>query len=51
MDHSGNIPIIDIFGTLFGNIHRNFTGNIILGIYHGNVQRIFHEYLPGVLWF
>ena len=48
MEHSGNIPIFNIPGTLFGNISRNFKGNFfsdILGIYHGNIPLIFYEYI------
>ena len=46
MEHSGNIPIFNIPGTLyFGNIPRNFIGNWEPGIYHENVPRIFHEHI------
>ena len=47
MEHSGNIPIFSICGTLFWEyspeFHREFFPNIP-GIYHGNVLQIFHEH-------
>ena len=57
MEHSGNIPIFNIPGTIF---REQYSGNNICeyypqflwalflnipGIYHGNVPRIFHEYI------
>ena len=48
MEHSGNIPIFNIPGTLFWEysteFHRELFPNIP-GIYHGNVPRIFHEHI------
>ena len=45
--HSGNIPIFNILGTLFGNIPGISQGTFphIPGIYYGNVPRIFHEHI------
>ena len=46
MEHSGNIPIFNILGTLFGGFflefHRGLFPNIPV-ICHGNVPQIFHE--------
>ena len=39
IEQSGNIPIFNIPGTLFGNIPRNFVGNFF---------RIFWEYIMGM---
>ena len=48
MEHSGNIPIFHVPGTLFlvysPELHRELSPNIP-EIYHGNVPRIFHEHL------
>ena len=48
MEHSGNIPIFNIPGTLFWEyspeFHRELFPNIP-GIYQGNVPRIFHEHI------
>ena len=41
MEHSGNIPIFNIPGTLFGNIPRNFIGNFF-GI-REYIMAMFHE--------
>ena len=51
MEHSENIPIFNIPGTLFGNIPRNFMGNF-LRIFREHIMGMFHEYstniyLPG----
>ena len=51
MEQSGNIPIFNIPGTLFGNIPRNFIGNFYR-IFWEYIMRMFHEYstniyLPG----
>ena len=50
MEHSGNIPIFNIPGTLFGNIPLKFHRELFLnipGIYHGIIPRIFHEHIFG----
>ena len=52
MEQSGNIPIFNIPGTLFGNILRNFMGNFFR-IFWEYIMGMFHEYssnmcLPGV---
>ena len=39
MEHSGNIPVFNVLGTLFGNIPRNFIGKFF---------RIFQEYIMGM---
>ena len=44
MGGSGNIPIFNIPGTLFWNFIENFSP-IILGIYQGNVPKMFHEHI------
>ena len=46
MEHSGNIPIFNIPGTLFGNIPRNVWNLFqIFRECHGNVPRIFHKHI------
>ena len=48
MKQPGNIPIFNIPGTLCRDIPRNFIGNFfpnILGIFKGNVRRIFQEHI------
>ena len=54
MEQSGNIPIFNIPGTLFGNIPRNFKGNFFR-IFWEYIMEMFHEYstniyLPGGLY-
>ena len=48
MEHSVNIPIFNIHGTLFWEysleFHREPLANI-QRIYHGNVPRIFREHI------
>ena len=41
MEHSGNIPIINIPGILFGNIPQDFRGNFF---------QIFREYIMGMFY-
>ena len=53
MAQSGNIPMFNILGTLFGNISRNFIGNFFR-MFWEYIMGIFHEYstniyLPGGL--
>ena len=43
MERSGNIPIFNIPGTLFGNIPRNFIGNFFLA-FREYIMGMFHEY-------
>ena len=48
MEHSGNIPIFNIPGTLFWEYSLEFYRELfsnIPGIYHGNVLRIFHKHI------
>ena len=48
MEHSGNIPIFNIPGTLFWEYSPEFHWELfpnIQGIYHGNITRIFHEHI------
>ena len=46
MEHSGNIPIFNIPGTLFGIIRRNVWNLFqIFRECHGNVPRIFHKHI------
>ena len=54
MEHSENIPIFNIRGTLFGNISRNFIGNFFR-IFREYMMGMFHEYsvniyLPGGIY-
>ena len=48
MEHSGNIPIFHVPGTLFweysSEFHRELSPNI-WAIYLGNVPRIFHDHI------
>ena len=53
MEHSGNIPVFSIPGTLFGNINPNFT-EIFSRILRKYIMGMFHKYstnicLPGGL--
>ena len=53
MEQSGNIPIFNIPGTLFGNISRNFTRNFCR-ICWEHIMGMFHKYstnnIPGKLF-
>ena len=47
MEHAGNIPIVNVPGTLFWEYSPEFHKELfpnIPGIYNGNVQRIFHKH-------
>ena len=48
MEHSGNIPIFKVLGTLFGNIPQDFIGNF-LRIFREYIMGIFHEYSTDIL--
>ena len=48
MEQSGNIPVFNIPGILFGNIHQNFIGNFFkifweyfMGMFHENSTNIY----------
>ena len=54
IEHSRNVPIFNIPGTLFQNIPRNLIGNF-LRIFRKHIMGMFHEYstniyLPGVIF-
>ena len=47
MEYSGNIPILNIPGTLFGNIPRNFIGKPFR-IFREYIMGMFHEYSTNI---
>ena len=47
MEHSENIPIFNILGTLFGNIPRNFIDNFFQ-IFREYIMGMFHQYYTSI---
>ena len=47
IEQSRNIPMFNISGTLFRNIHQNFIGNF-LRIYCEYLKGMFHEYSTNI---